>query len=236
MYVNFEKLAESGMSPSELLWLIAIKQKDDLIIESIPEDGISKFDERGFIKRLKNGSVRISNKGASYLEVIETSGITDEISRVLERLIELYASYGKDIGVSRKEAQNRLIWFMSNTNFRGDVIVGTVERYLEENPDYTLSLCNLIWKPASQAFSVHMTLNTSKLFDMISEKYGFNTTPFFSENKNKVMEWLFAVSRLPSPPVNPDPAILFTMNSKKDKERITEIKKYLLNMIKKNWK
>lgn len=236
MYINFEKFTESGMSPTELLWLIALKQKDDLIIQSIPEEGIKLFEEKGFIEKLKNGSYKISKKGASYLEVIETPAITDEISRVLGVLIDLYSSYGKDIGVSRKEAQKRLCWFMSNTNFRSSVVISAVEEYLQNNPDYTLSLCNLIWKPASQAFSVHMTLNTSKLFDLIAGKFGFNTAPYFKENQNKNLEWLFAVSRLPNPPANPDPAMLFTFNSKNDKKRITEIKKYLLNIISNKWK
>ena len=104
MYINFEKFTESGMSPAELLWLIALKQRDDLIIQSIPEEGMKLFEEKGFVEKLKNGSCRISKKGASYLEVIETPEITDEISRVLGVLIDLYSTYGKDIGVSRKEA------------------------------------------------------------------------------------------------------------------------------------
>ena len=46
MYINFEKFTESGMSPAELLWLIALKQRDDLIIQSIPEEGMKLFEEK----------------------------------------------------------------------------------------------------------------------------------------------------------------------------------------------
>ena len=133
MYINFEKFTESGMSPTELLWLIALKQRDDLIVQSIPEEGMKLFEEKGFVEKLKNGSYKISKKGASYLEVIETPEITDEISRVLGVLIDLYSTYGKDIGVSRKEAQKRLCWFMSNTNFRSSVVISAVEEYLQNN-------------------------------------------------------------------------------------------------------
>lgn len=50
------------------------------------------------------------------------------------------------------------------------------------------------------------------------------------------MDWLFAVSKLPTPPAKGNPDYLFTGSSETDKERLKNIKTYLFNKIRKQWK
>lgn len=235
MYINIEQLAKSGLTPYDLINLVAIRQKDDVYMRSIPQGVIINYMSLGLIETLKSGVVRLTNKGTSFLEVIETPGINEDISETFKELIDLYESRGKDIGISRKEAQARLVWFMGNTNFKKKLIVDITREYLDKSGDYTMSLCNFIWKPPSQAFSVHMNLKNSKMFDMIASKYGFNTELYFKEKKNKEMDWLFAVARLPDPPVKGNQDCLFTFDPKREKERLQSIKTYLYNRLK-NWR
>ena len=52
------------------------------------------------------------------MNYIETPEMTDEVLETLKIMIGMYESYSKDIGVSRKEAESRLCWFMGNTSFK----------------------------------------------------------------------------------------------------------------------
>lgn len=236
MYINFRELTSCGMSPTDLAYLLAIRQKDDFIIQVIPEDYFARYTELGLIETLKSGVTRLTSKGTSFINYIETPGLTDEILDTLKEMIDMYESYAKDIGVSRKEAESRLCWFMGNTSFKKETILPITKKYLDDSGDYTMSLCNFIWKPPSQAFSVHMNLKNSKLFDLIAERYGLSTEPYIEAKKSKEIDWLFAVSRLPNPPAKGNPDYLFTGNSETDKDRLKNIKTYLLNKLRKTWK
>lgn len=233
MYINFQQLAASGITLTQLALLLAIRQKDDIAAAAIGEADTESLLEKGLIEQLKNKSYRLTNKGTSYVSAIETPGITEEISKTLDTISKLYESNGKDIGVSLKEAESRLIWFMGNTNFKPKVIVSVTEEYIASSGEYTMSLCNFIWKPPSQAFSTHMNLKNSKLFDLIAKKFGFNREIYFDTRKNKEMDWLFGVAKLPQPPARADRDCLFTSSVEEEKNRIKNIKIYLSNRIKK---
>lgn len=220
------------MSPSDLINLLAIRQKDEIMIEVIPKEDIERYIELGLIEKLKSGVTRLTSKGTSFVNYIETPELTDEILDTLKEMISMYESYAKDIGVSRKEAETRLCWFMGNTSFKGSVILPITKAYIENSRDYTMSLCNFIWKPPSQAFSVHMNLKNSKLFDLIAERFGLATEPYMESRKSKEMDWLFAVSKLPNPPAKGNPDYLFTGKAETDKDRLKNIKTYLFNRLK----
>lgn len=236
MYINFRQLAASDMTPNDLANLLAIRQKDTVMIEAMPEEDAGRYIELGLVEKLKSGVMRLTNKGTSFVNYIETPEMTDEVLETLKIMIGMYESYSKDIGVSRKEAESRLCWFMGNTSFKKKVILQVTESYIAESGDYTMSLCNFIWKPPSQVFSVHMNLKNSKLFDLIAEKFKIATEPYLESKKNKEMDWLFAVSKLPTPPAKGNPDYLFTGSSETDKERLKNIKTYLFNKIRKQWK
>lgn len=110
MYINFERLLSSGMTAQELLYLLAVRQKEKMIVETIPSETIEMFRINGWIEGEK--TMKLTKKGTALLDQIETAGLTSEISLLLNDLTELYKSYGKDIGISVKEAESRLIWFI----------------------------------------------------------------------------------------------------------------------------
>lgn len=236
MYINFRQLIACDMTPNDLAWILAIRQKDKLIIEAIPDEDMERYFSLGLVEKLKSGVMRLTDKGTSFVNYVETPELTDEVLETLKEMVGIYDSYSKDIGISQKEAECRLSWFMGNTSFKKDAILAVTRSYVEESGEYTMSLCNFIWKPPSQAFSVHMTLRSSKLFDLIAKRYGLSTEPYFDSKNSKEMNWLYAVSGLPAPPSNANPDYLFTGSAKSDKERLKNIKTYLFNKIQTKWK
>lgn len=232
MYINFELLLKSELKPYELLDLQAIKQKDDTMIASMEEKDLKKYELNGFVEKNKAGKYRLTKKGGTFLDTIETPEETEEAERASKEAIRMYEEAGKDIGVSRMEAKSRMAWFLAVTGFKTELVIQKIESYLTESGQYTLSLCNLIWKPPSAVFSVHKNLKDSKLFDLISSSFKFDNMAFFEARKSKEMEWLFGISRLPNPPKgNAD--ILFTMDVRQEIERMKNIKTYLFNKIRK---
>lgn len=236
MYINFRQLAASDMTPNDLANLLAIRQKDTVMIEAMLEKDAGRYIELGLVEKLKSGVMRLTNKGTSFVNYIETPEMTDEVLETLKIMIGMYESYSKDIGVSRKEAESRLCWFMGNTSFKKEVILQVTESYIAESGDYTMSLCNFIWKPPSQAFSVHMNLKNSKLFDLIAEKFKIATEPYLESKKNKEMVGCLPYLNCLRRRLKAIPDYLFTGSSETDKERLKNIKTYLFNKIRKQWK
>lgn len=231
MYINIEQLALSGLKPVDLVNLLAIRQKDEFYLRGIPDEDLEPITGNGYAERIASGRLKLTKKGESLLYAIETPGITAEISKTLSILLGMYGDAGREVGVSEREAESRLVWFMGNTNFRGKAVCEAVEEYLSSPTDKKMSLCNLIWRPPSIAFSVHKNLKDSKLFDLIARRYRLNAEAYFADRKGKELEWEFAVARLPNPPSRGNRDILFTFDHKAEKERLNAIKTHLFNYL-----
>ena len=50
MYINFERLLSSGMTAQELLYLLAVRQKEKMIVETIPDETVKMFREKEWIE------------------------------------------------------------------------------------------------------------------------------------------------------------------------------------------
>lgn len=234
-YINFKLLYEKGLSDHEYLLLQKVFQKDILLLEPFKDDLKPLFD-KGLIQYLKGKegileAVRISKKGKDFISQLSTMDYNDNVGQILEAILELYQSHNKPIG-TKLEVKSRLIWFVTETGFSSKVIISAVEEYLSINTEYTKSLENLLWTPASKAFSVHKNLKDSKLFDFICLKYNLNETFIVEGKGGKEMEWLGNVSRL-EVPKKLTPELYFTGSMETDLEHITKLKKlYFLKMKK----
>lgn len=52
MYINFRQLAASDMTPNDLANLLAIRQKDSVMIEAMPEEDAGRYIELGLVEKL----------------------------------------------------------------------------------------------------------------------------------------------------------------------------------------
>lgn len=220
-----------GITMEDLGYLCMIRQGDSLA-RTIEAGKIEEYLSKGYIERLKNGGIRMTPRGGSLMTLIETPGLTPEIEDIRDRAISLYNNFDKETGVL-KEVEKRLCWFVSSTGFKMRPIIDAITFHLETRGDYTMRLDNLIWKPGN-VFQARMSLSESTLFDIIARKYGLNSNMYLKENRNKEMEWMFAVSRLPEPPARGDKDIFISGSSKGDKESILRIKNILGKILKKN--
>ena len=90
MYINFRQLAASDMTPNDLANLLAIRQKDSVMIEAMPEEDAGRYIELGLVEKLKSGVMRLTNKGTSFVNYIETPEMTDEVLETLKIMIGMY--------------------------------------------------------------------------------------------------------------------------------------------------
>ena len=51
MYINFRQLAASDMTPNDLANLLAIRQKDSVIIEAMPEEDAGRYIELSLVEK-----------------------------------------------------------------------------------------------------------------------------------------------------------------------------------------
>lgn len=234
MYINFTHLYSKGLSEKDLFILQKIFQKEFILLEP----HLSEFErllDLDLIQYLKGKAntvegVRISKKGKTFLNQVETMGYTDDIGKLVNMLVELYEARQKPIG-NELEVQSRLIWFLSQTGFSGKVIYEAIEEYLMNNDTYTMSLENLIWRPQSKAFSVHKNLKDSRIYDYICKKYRMNQAFFIKDNKGVDISWLSSVANL-TPPKKASEELYFTSSYDGDMKHIQKIKKMYLNKSK----
>ena len=43
MFINFRQLIACDMTPNDLAWILAIRQKDKLMIEAIPKEDMERY-------------------------------------------------------------------------------------------------------------------------------------------------------------------------------------------------
>lgn len=211
--------------------LFKINQKEGLLLEN---EDFSKFENLDLITYLnapkaKHLSVRLSKQGKVFLDSLLTKGFTEEIGGLLEELMEMYKNEGKETG-NHLEIQNRLIWFVETTGFGPNAIKKVIDQYLSDSGDYTMRLDNLLWKPASLAFSVHPTLKDSKLFDMITKTFKLPINYYVNQNRSTEENWLWDVSQMKIPQ-RLDSEYYFTGSAKSDKAFQDKLKKMLQDKI-----
>lgn len=230
MYINFKELRESDFTIEDIETLVGVRQKEDESI--LRKDSIDILLERGYIEKFKNGNLKLSSKGQSFLNVIETPGLTEEVSSLVSSLVKMYELNDKPTGII-KEVEQRVSWFLHETGFGVEKIKQEVGRYLTDNDKFTMSLSNLIWKPKSVAFSVHMKLSESMLFDLMARRYGLNTSIYFADKKPKEIAYVMAISKLPDPVMSIRPEYTITGSLRGDKEAILRIRKMMIKYINK---
>ncbi len=146
MYINFRQLAASDMTPNDLANLLAIRQKDSVMIEAMPEEDAGRYIELGLVEKLKSGVMRLTNKGTSFVNYIETPEMTDEVLETLKIMDRDVRIIFKRHRCQQKEKRNPdCVGLWATPHSRKEVILQVTESYIAESGDYTMSLCNFIW-------------------------------------------------------------------------------------------
>lgn len=230
MNIAFDFILEK-MGMNRFLILQSVRQKS--IYHEAFEEDLRELEETGYIEKMKNGSYKATSKGCAFLEQATEVNVDQDTIVLADRLISEYESKGKSAG-KRREIESRLAWFISASYFSDNAIIDGVSSYLAENPQYTMSLENLLWKQPS-VFSAHKSLKDSRLFSEIMKKNDNISDRIYFDNKfvNSKIKWLIAVSKLPVPPTGMDDKDYLTGDRNEDRMAITRIKRILYENIKK---
>lgn len=224
-YINYRKLYSNGLNNTDYHLMQCLFQKEpECVLGAYPPSSFVKLADMGFID-YKN---KLTKRGRKYLIDVSEAGYDDSIGELTNELVELYESVRKPTGTSLN-VQDNLVWFISVTGFSNKAVAGSVSDYLAESGQYTKRLDNLIWTPASKAFSVHKNLKDSPLFELMCRKYNLNKE-FYMERRDKQTEWLFDLSRLKVP--KRGDGLWFT-DSKGDEAHINSAKRRLSQIISK---
>lgn len=196
MYLNFKELHKLEWTPTQLMFVLAVKQKEEeystlYYDEEFAEEMISK---RVF-KRLKKGELRIDTQGNKVLKKLSSSGeISPETEVLVDWLLKIYKA-NKGGVKNKKETQRRCEWFSEQTGFTGNKLAILLKCFVQDvyNPESGLSVYeakkqnprlqlsvlvdNIFWTPPNN-FARHYNLDNSPLWI------------YFEENLNYVeQEW-----------------------------------------------
>lgn len=226
MYINFKLIYEKNLTLVELMILIAINQREAILMKDIPFEYFEEQDWIIFIKGngTKEERVRLSKNGKALLDALTTKGASEEVLTLTQNLVELYEYNGKEAG-NTLEIRDRLIWFINATGVSDKVIQTCVEDYLTTSGDFTMRLDNLIWKPQSSAFSINYNLSDSRLFNIIMKKYNLPIQFFLKPSEKRTVKdtWLFDILKL-KVPKGLSEEMYWTGTEKGDKDALARIK------------
>lgn len=176
MYLNVKMIEARGLTLDLVLLLQLCKQNkfEDLSEQIKLRAGLDMawLNERGLVEHVKakNKSetefhtVRLSKKGQTYLDDIETPEITDEDLKIFDWLSRTYKNAGKEVGNRKKT----LIWlanFRVESGINRNKLVTLCNYFLkdEHQQQYSQKLQYVFWKP-SHMYATKFQLEESKLW------------------------------------------------------------------------
>lgn len=175
MYINFKMLKSKELSHSDLVLLQASKQNkvEDLsyVIEKFSDLDIDPLEEKGYLtyiagkkKDSKASKLRLSKKGVTLLEVLETPEITEEDLVLYDWMHEIYTLDGKLIG-NKKRTRIYIAEFRVHSGIERNELAHLLEVFLrdDKNMAYNNKLEFAFFKPAN-LFQTKFELDQSRLW------------------------------------------------------------------------
>lgn len=176
MYLNVKMIEARGLSLDLVIILQLCKQNkfEDMSnqIESRGSLDLPWLFEHNLIEHVKAKkksdteyhTVRLSKKGQTYLDDVETPEITEEDIKIFEWLSNAYKNAGKEVG-NRKKG---LIWlsnFRVESGINRNWLVTLCSHFLKDDQQqqYSQKLQYVFWKP-SNMYAVKFQLEESKLW------------------------------------------------------------------------
>lgn len=173
MYINFKALQDIHLNVEDLVYLIAIKQREtDFLIESYWKESYDRLEGRSlieYIKTTKKGQhpytgLRLSSAGKKMLLALEEAEVEEEDKKVFEWLKNHYKKLAKEIGNGAK-TQRHIRDFRIKSGIEKNNLIKLLLEFLndEDNMEYNHKLEFLLYK-APTAFETRFNLEESRLY------------------------------------------------------------------------
>lgn len=175
-WINYEYLKEKKMSPEDFLVLQTIKQnksedraddieylcqKADLFY--LEEEGLVEY-IKGTKKDSKYKKMRLSKKGQTVLDDLETPGIIEDDVRLYEWLKAEYESSDRVVG-NRKKTKSYIAYFRSHSQINRNKLAFLCQTFLSDDSQmkYSQKLEYMFFKPPN-VYSTRFDLEESRLY------------------------------------------------------------------------
>lgn len=193
MYINFKVLSKSNIDFQDILFLVAIKQKEPQEIQELyyNQDIVEEWLSCGFLKRLKKGELRIDAKGEKFLKDLSSSvDISPETEVIVDWITRVYKGKTGGIIKNKTETKRRCSWFINETGIDKNRLAlllrcfiqdtydkdcgKTIEQAKTDNPRLVLSQMadNIFWSPPNN-FSRIYKLDESPLYTYYEDNTGY---------------------------------------------------------------
>lgn len=167
MYINFNNYRESGLSPQELIFMLAVKWGD---LEEIK----AKFKAyqyhpyytfiKGKANQAEEEKIRLSEKGKEVFESLTEADVEEQDKKVFEWLKSYYLQNGKEVGNGAK-TQRHIRDFRIKSGIEKNKLILLCKAFLtdESNMEYNHLLEYAFYKPAT-AYEKNFKLEESRLY------------------------------------------------------------------------
>lgn len=176
MYINFAYLKQKCLPATIVPALVAIHQNKTQALGSLCEELADRYLEllkkEGLVEwvQAKNKSqsswdlIRLSSKGKTLLNNIDTPEILEEDIKVFEWLKTLYLSLGKEIG-NGKATKTYIALFRTHSGIARNALVKLCKDFTEdeEQMKYSHKLQNVFFKP-EHIHQTKFSLDSSRLW------------------------------------------------------------------------
>lgn len=171
MYINFNFLMSSELSPDKVAYLVALKQQKLEYLEKYPEL-LEELDQEGLVSYIKAKRkddskflrARVSDFGKQVLEELDSVEVSEDTIRMFSWLSEYYLKLGKSIGNGAKTKRHIERFSQETGIFKNNLALLCKEFLLdEENMNFNNVLEYAFYK-APTAFETKFNINESRLY------------------------------------------------------------------------
>jgi hypothetical protein len=178
MYLNFELLRKSGLTPTDYLMLVACKQqKSEKLGDHLSEmcfdteEPLLKLEDKGLVHFIKGTSkdcffdkARTTSKGNEMLDDLSEAMVSPEDQKLFEWLSRIYTKKGKEIG-NQKKGLRYLAQFRSESGIERNALAFLCQEFIKDETcmEYSIRLDYALFK-APNVFVTRFSLEDSKLY------------------------------------------------------------------------
>jgi hypothetical protein len=194
MYINFKMLESKGLSYSDLVLLQASKQNRvealSAVIEKFSDLDIEPLKERGYLTHIAGkkkdseaSKLRLTKKGVTLLEILETPEVTEEDLMLYDWMADVYVNLGKEIG-NKKKTKMYVALFRAHSGIEKNCLATLLDLFVkdEDNMEYNHKLEYAFFKPAT-VYQVKFELEQSRLYQYYLSYKSFFDNKFEELNK-----------------------------------------------------
>jgi len=193
MYINFTKLKKLGIADSDVIYLIALRQKEEEFLSNWGDGKLTDAINLGWADLIKSGKksdsvfskARIGKKGKEILEALGEARVGEEDRQIWEWVSEHYKKRGKDAG-AKGRTLDYIRDFRLQTNISRNKLVHLIATFLSDSKEmeYSNKAQNIFYK-SDNVYSTKFNKEGSRLYAYYLRHQDFFSAEWTKEQYNR---------------------------------------------------